>query len=454
MKQYALFAASAIVALAACSKTEVKPQTPEPPVDENSPVAVQFGVSSADATISTKAVGPVDDSWNGKQTLYVYSFAKAAEALDYTTAVPFIDNISASSPASGTSGKIDVLNPNPDGEGTPGQTPEPFYYNNDLIYDFYGYHMDDAWADGAAIDDYAAVTVDADNPVPVKKEAGRIYIPFLINGSQDLMVAKADAQADFEKATNETFKGEATNVKYVYSAYAARRGVQPTLTFQHVLARFNFSVLTGGSDADELMVESVAIKSRYKGNLVVVANMTGVEPDLTDPRGLGELSEGVTDLFLQEYSTTSGDLQAFTPYQIPEYDAETATNNVAQPIGNGSSILAVPGVESYTLTVKLKYNETAAETHTTPVEPIVMSLDATALKNGSDPANATEFEAGKEYNVTIKVIGPKEVQITADLKPWTPGGEVVIDPDQPPTVPGADDNEQGGGTEPEPEPGA
>ena len=453
MKKYALFAAAALVALAACSKTEVKPQTPEPPVDENSPVAVQFGVSSADATISTKAVGPVDDSWNGKQTLYVYSFAKAAEALDYTTAVPFIDNISASSPASGASGKIDVLNPNPDGKGTPGQTPEPFYYNNDLIYDFYGYHMDDAWADGTAVDDYMSFTVDADNPVPVKKEAGRIYIPFLINGSQDLMVAKADAQTDFAKATDDTFKGEATNVQYVYSAYAARRGVQPTLTFQHVLARFNFRVLTGGSDADELMVESVAIESRYKGNLVVVANMTGTEPDLTDSRGLGELSEDVTDLFLQEYSA-SGDLQAFTPYQIPEYDAETTTNNVAQPIGNGSSILAVPDVESYTLTVNLKYNDTASETHTTPVEPIVMSLNAKALMNGSDPANATEFEAGKEYNVTIKVIGPKEVQITADLNPWTPGGEVVIDPDQPPTVPGADDEEQGGGTTPEPEPGA
>ena len=46
MKKYALFAAAALVALAACSKNEVKPQTPETPVDDDSPVAVQFGVAS------------------------------------------------------------------------------------------------------------------------------------------------------------------------------------------------------------------------------------------------------------------------------------------------------------------------------------------------------------------------------------------------------------------------
>ena len=447
MKKIAMITAAVIGMLAACTKTEVKTQVPEPPVNDDSPVAVQFGVGYSDATISTRSVGPVDDTWNAKQTLYVYSFAKEASALDYSTAEPFIDNIGATSPATGASGTIEVLNPDPLGDSTPGQTPEPFYYNNDLIYDFYGYHMDDAWADGASVDEYATVTIDADNPVPVKKETDRIYIPFLINGSQDLMIAKADPSVDFPKATDPTFASEPTNVQYVYSAYAARRGVQPTLTFEHQLARFNFSVISGGSEADDLMVESVAIESRYKGNLVVVANTTGTAPDIVDPRGIADVSDDVTDLYLQEYDE-SGNLRAFQPYQIETYDSETPGNNTAKPIGNGSSILAIPDVASYQLTVKLKYNDTASESNTTPLESIVMPLNAKDLKNGEDSAGATQFEAGKEYNVTVRVIGPKEVEITASLRPWENGGNVTIDPDDPPTIPSEDTEDEGDVTEP------
>ena len=433
MKKYALFAAAALVALAACSKNEVKPQTPETPVDDDSPVAVQFGVASASASIDTRSVGPVDDNWNGKQTLYVYSFARADTPLDYTAAEAFIDNIAADSPASGTSGKIEVLNPDPKDDGSEGQTPEPFYYNNELIYDFYGYHMDDAWATGDTPDNYTSANpLVAQDPVP---EKDRIYVRFLINGSQDLMIAKADPSVDFLKATDDKFKGDPNNVQYVYSAYAARRGVQPTLTFEHLLARFNFSVVSGGADADNVMVESVAIESRYKGNLVVVANTTGTDPDIVDPRGLADLSENTTDLFLQQYNEESGDLEAFEAFQVPTYVSDGA--NTAQAIGNGASILAVPGVASYWLTVQLKYNEAASATNTTPIEAIHMELKAEELKNGVDSANATEFEAGKEYNVTIKVIGPKEVEITADLKPWEDGGSVTIDPDTPPTLPSA-----------------
>lgn len=432
MKKYALFAAAALVALAACSKNEVKPQTPETPVDDDSPVAVQFGVASASASIDTRSVGPVDDKWNGKQKLYVYSFAKAAAPLDYTAAEAFIDNIAADSPASGTSGKIEVLNPYPKGDTSEGQTPEPFYYNNDLIYDFYGYHMDDAWATGDTPDDYTiANPLQPQAPEP---ETDRIYVRFLINGSQDLMIAKADPSVDFPNATDNEFKGDPNNVQYVYSAYAARRGVQPTLKFEHLLARFNFSVVSGGADADDVMVESVAIESRYKGNLVVVANTTGTDPDIVDPRGLADLSENTTKLFLQQYKD-NGELEAFKAFQVPTYVSDGA--NTAQPIGNGASILAVPGVASYWLTVQLKYNEAASATNTTPIDAIHMELKAEELKNGEDSANATEFEAGKEYNVTIRVIGPKKVEITADLKPWEDGGSVTIDPDDKPELPSA-----------------
>ena len=443
MKQYALFAASAIVALAACSKTEVKPQTPEPPVDENSPVAVQFGVSAPlSASVATKSYGPLDE-WNEQKSLYIYSFAKQADNIDYSTATPFIDNVFADAPATGET-VLDVTNP-----AYPG---EPFYYNDDLIYDFYGYYVDDAWATGTAVDDYATVPVDnVTNLAPVKKETSRIYIPFLINGSQDLMIAKADAQADFEKTTDETFKGDPTNVQYVYSAYAARRGVQPNLKFEHQLARFNFIIKSKSESANKLQVESVGIESKYKGDLVVVANTD-------EERGILNTSE--TKALLPLMYNNNGTLEEFEPVPVNDLTGSEATGETEeQPLGNGSGIMVIPGEESYNITIGLGYDPAAFAPDAVPDTPIAPIETTVYFKNVTRPdeaATSDVFLKGEQYTITIYIIGPQEVEISAEVTEWLDGGSTVIDPDQPPTVPGADDEEQGGGTtpEPEPEPGA
>ena len=55
---------------------------------------------------------------------------------------------------------------------------EPFYYVTGKYYDFYGYHIDDA-AKGEPV-----------------KAATSVSVPFELNGSQDLMLAKADQQTD------------------------------------------------------------------------------------------------------------------------------------------------------------------------------------------------------------------------------------------------------------------
>lgn len=430
MKQYALFAASAIVALAACSKTEVKPQTPEPPVDENSPVAVQFGVNAPVASVSTKATGSVGDVagennvWNG-QPLYILGFDR--NITDFTNAAStnpeqagraFIWNVKATAPApdpsseppvaATASGIIDVWNPDPDGDpDTPAPaegSEEPFYYQGNTVYDFYGYHVDDAWATVTS-----GTYTPSDEPVTPTAEANRIYVPFVIDGGQDLMIAKADPAYDIEGT-------EVQNPANAYSAYAARRDVQPTLTFKHQLARFTFEVVAGSESANTIQVDSIKLRSRTTGNLVVVGTedvILGIaDTTATDPTAWMELRQ----------RNATGSLEALQPVKLTDYSEDSAT-----PQTIGESILAMPGVAEYDL--RVVFDDTRPEV-TTPVEPQVYKLTAATLTGAG--ADATKFEAGKSYKVTIKVYGLEKVEITAALQAWEDGGSTVIDPDDPP----------------------
>lgn len=430
MKQYALFAASAIVALAACSKTEVKPQTPEPPVDENSPVAVQFGVNAPVASVSTKATGSVGDVagennvWNG-QPLYILGFDR--NITDFTNAAStnpeqagraFIWNVKATAPApdpsseppvaATASGIIDVWNPDPDGDpDTPAPaegSEEPFYYQGNTVYDFYGYHVDDAWATVTS-----GTYTPSDEPVTPTVEANRIYVPFVIDGGQDLMIAKADPAYDIEGT-------EVQNPANAYSAYAARRDVQPTLTFKHQLARFTFEVVAGSESANTIQVDSIKLRSRTTGNLVVVGTedvILGIaDTTAIDPTAWMELRQ----------RNATGSLEALQPVKLTDYSEDSAT-----PQTIGESILAMPGVAEYDL--RVVFDDTRPEV-TTPVEPQVYKLTAATLTGAG--ADATKFEAGKSYKVTIKVYGLEKVEITAALQAWVDGGSTVIDPDDPP----------------------
>ena len=433
MKKIAMITAAALGVLAACSKTEVKPQQPETPVDDTAPVAVQFGLAAPQSTVSTKASGTVggitDDTnvWNG-QTVYVMGFVRSTE--DFTNAATdaFIWNIKAvatASPDDGSKAPLEVLNPNPDPDASGQQTPEPFYFQGDEVYDFYGYYIDDAYLDE---EDSPA------DPVPVS-EASRIYVPFTINGGQALMVAMADP-ADDIKGT------EVKNPANAYSAYAARRGVQPTLPFEHQLARFTFEIVPGSASANTIQVESIKIQSKTKGNLVVVGENRGIQ-DVD--------AESVAWLSLMQKSVDSpapGALEPLTPVAPATFKAEP--DAIQDTVSVGESIMVIPGEATYDLEYTLRSSDDAV---TTPIATQNWTLDAAALVNKDNTnISATKFEAGKSYKVTIKIYGLEKVEITASLQGWEDGGNIVVDPDQPPagndSDPDAgDDSENTGGTE-------
>ena len=385
-KLYVYVALAAMGVMAACSKNDnVDPQGNggNTVIDDNSPVAVELGVSGVNLDVNvtpkSKAAGALD-TWNS-QALYIYAFDRTED--DFTT-VAFIDNVQGTAPAASTPdpqpgdtlGVITLTNP-----AYPG---EPFYYSGSTVYDFYGYYIDDAAVESA---------VSAGAVVPTET-ATSIYVPFRINGTQDLMVAKADPAVDVKGAT------ETVESTRAYSAYAARRGVQPTLRFRHLLSRFNFEIKPGAASADNVTVDSIALVSKVEGELVVVSANA-------EDLGLNNIVEGTLDTLCLPGIAAEG-------VKTATFDAESDKDNQT-PTVVGTNLLVIPGETSYELLVWL-----SNDNGDSPIAPQVAQVTL--------PGSAT-FDAGKVYTVTIMIYGLESVEVSASLTGWQDGGDITIDPD-------------------------
>lgn len=394
MKKIFTFCA-AVAMFAACAK-----ETPKSSVDgisapaENAEAASVLFKSNVTASVQAKAQGGVD-AWNGHQNLYVYGFQRQAEAIDYSTADPFIDNVSAVSPLKDAeSNAIAVLD----------KDNKPFYYNGNFTYDFYGYYVDDLVAE------------------PEAREDG-IYVPLTLTGGEDIMIAKSVPSVDVQKAKDAGVftGGDSWKDAYAYSAYAARRGVQPSLTFKHQLVRFTFQI-TSGSDFEttgdldkNLFVKGLTISARNTADLCVAGKTTG----------LVNIGEELAELSL--CSLVDETLVEMVTYEVPDKDADI------EPGSNvlGESLMVIPNdtpaegaVDSYSITLEM---EQAGKTIDYPVDLKFSSVQGA-------PEGQTQFTAGYSYRVTVKVYGLEQVELSAELEPWVPGGDIVIDTDDAPEV--------------------
>ena len=372
MKKLLLFATAFAILLTGCTKNALEQDV----LDDGNPVPVRFNVMSPSSSL-TKSTGAVESSWK-QQALYIYGFDRAET--DFTN-TPFINNVQATAPDGSASGSITVQNDAVSGGA------EPFYYVAKKNYDFYGYYIDDA------------KDTETNGGLPVQ-EPTRVYVPFVINGSQDLMLAKADQTADIQKV------GASITEDRAYSAYAARRNVHPSLKFQHQLARFTFEIVAGAASGNNVNVDYIKVESKHKGNLVVVG--TG--------RGIADVTEDIGTFTLQEINP-EGNAQNLTPVKPNIYKPEKDN-----PKKIGESIMVIPGETSYNLKIKTSQDGTNTDI---PEQEWTINIDDV---NGK-PEGATKFDAGYSYKITILIYGLEEVKFTAELEPWVDGGDLILDED-------------------------
>ena len=413
------FALAAAGMLTACSNDDTLGGNGEQNVSEQQ---IRLGVASSKVqTRGTGTVGGMTDAenvWAG-QTLWVYMLQKGSMDLAYYKA-PAVGTTAAAETEVFNNKKFNAPNAADNTKSGLATTADGTiaYYPVSGNYDFWGYRVDDA----VAGDPVVKLVNDAGDEVAADQATKRV-VDIKIDGSQDIMAGKAAPSTD-EVAKLGNYADN------FYSAYAARKGVQPNITFNHLLTRFTFEVRAGskataglpaGGNTDAVKVTGVSVDSKTTGTLTVAYT--------------GE-TKAAADLL-----TFTGDASALT---LKQRDAALADNNAplvalepvsltwtddAATIGDvikvGEALLVAPGQTEYPLTIALSQDvlQKVGETKVT----MPLEQKATIKMDG-----VKAFEPGKSYKVTITVYGLEEIKVTATLVPWVDGGSIDIDDDRNP----------------------
>lgn len=417
MKKMFFFALAAAGMLTACSNEDTLGGNGEQNVSEQQ---IRLGVASSKVqTRGTGTVGGMTDTenvWAG-QTLWVYMLQKGSmelalyksPAVGATAAAEteVFNNKKFTAPTTVTSGLATTA------DGTIA------YYPVSGNYDFWGYRVDDTVAGGTP----TVKTVNDNGDEVAADQATKRVVDITIDGSQDIMAGKAAPSNDEVTALG----GYADNF---YSAYAARKGVQPNITFNHLLTRFTFEVRAGskataglpaGGNTDAVKVTGVSVDSKTTGTLTVA--YTGATKEAAD---LLTFTGAASPLTLKQRSTTAADnneaLVALEPVSLTWTDDAATIGDVLKV---GEALLVAPGETEYPLTIALSQDvlQKVGETKVT----MPLEQKATIKMDGTKT-----FEPGKSYKVTITVYGLEDIRVTATLVPWADGGSIDIDDDRNP----------------------
>ena len=421
MKKMFFFALAAAGMLTACSNDDTLGGNGEQNVSEQQ---IRLGVASSKVqTRGTGTVGGMTDAenkWAG-QTLWVYMLQKGSMDLAYyktpadaaaaAVGTAVFDNKEFKAPNTAAS-TVSGLATTADGAIA--------YYPVSGNYDFWGYRVDDAVTGKPDVK-----LVDDNGDEVAADQATKRVVDIKINGSQDIMAGKAVPSAD--EVTKLGNYGE-----NFYSAYAARKGVQPNITFNHLLTRFTFEVRAGSKatagagasgNTEAVRVQGISVESLTDGKLTVA--YTGATKEAAD---LLTFTGNASPLKLQQRATGAADnnVPLVTLEEVPLTWPADANATVGDVLPVGEALLVAPGQTEYPLTIdlaqKVKKNTSDADK-----EDRALEQKATIKMDGTKT-----FEPGKSYKVTITVYGLEEIEVTATLVPWADGGSIDIDDDRDP----------------------
>ena len=388
-------------------------------------IKIGMGVQANVATRGTGTVGAVGEKENtwANQTVNVYMLNKGTLELAKFGEDPIYNNTVLTTPDGNASGIATELDKD-------GVAQYKYYPTTKTAFDFWGYRLDDANDTTATDQDGSATAAAIKNNKFVPYTSGdSLLIGFKIDGTQDIMAGKAVPTED------EIIKcGGKDNI---YSAFAARRDVQPNIKFEHLLSRLNFQVLDGKktetTDKDKAVkVTGITVKSKATGKLVIayqgevttfanVSDQLIVDKDADSEKDAALLKE--LKVMQRDGSNLNANLVALQPV-TPKWN-----NGMAMATQVGEALLAIPA-KKYEITINLeqKVQVKGDKDHPTPDDYQIKKYTYTAdLKNTVNQEKG--FEPGYSYNVTITVYGLSEIVITTTLIPWKDGGNIEMNPE-------------------------
>lgn len=419
MKRIFLYAMMAAGVLASCSQSENDGLPESGDIVDLSPSADAILISAVSPSVSvttssTRSSGSVgadgtvlSNVWSG-QELHIFAFQKNVETgktigekiTTDVTKLPFYDKVGiADNEAKVALRWKDNLR---------------LYFPRSGAYDFFGYYADDALTGAPQVG------------------ANTLYAPFTIDGSHDLMIAKA-VLTDDDKALEGFIEADWNKA---YSSYTARKGVQPTMKFEHLLTRLVFKVQgMGNAHPENVYVKAVRVKSKATGKLVFA---------YVEDTDKGAIFDGeLVDLSLQE--RRSGTMQPLDADVTVDEANLPSTKDEAGLLGNypasvkgsaeatviGEALLVEPS-EKYEIEVDVVqyYHANGELIPSTESRKYTYkeTLNATdVVKEDAEPI--TKFAASASYNVTIQVYGLEAIKLTAELGEWVSGGDIIVNPE-------------------------
>lgn len=428
--------------------------------DENfSDEARQAGVSESDlakielllgnaGTRGTGTVGGIVGStankWGGQQfNVYMLNKGTLDIAKDADNNVIYENTVfTAPNELAGVDENTPAMQVTPSTDGSLVVESNVSYFPQDGNYDFWAYRLDGAQGSNVP-------AVDGDS----------MMVDFVIDGSQDIMIAKAKPNVAENNINPETGIGDGTygtqNVpeSRVFSAYSVRRGVKPMLKFEHQLARLTFKVTgskelsnraadaetslkdtaTTGRNEFAILVTDIILKSKNTGSLMVAHTK-----DYT-PYSRIHWTGATGDLSLKQrgYSFTHADVRwisAYTDAGVKTFSCNCTETYSANSIVYPSQAvderkglpIAANGVEAGTLSNTELQGYYFPHIHTAP-EPVALSVNANLDKldpvapvwtaNGATQYATPVGEAllvapQKSYELTLKTIQKVPDQVT------------------------------------------
>lgn len=390
-------------------------------------IKIGMGVQANVATRGTGTVGAVGEKENtwANQTVNVYMLNKGTLDLAKFGEDPIYENTVLTTPADNASGIAT--------EFVEGVAQYKYYPTTKTAFDFWGYRLDDA-NKATGIEDQAGT----DSKVAVKNgeffpyiSGDSLLIGFNIDGTQDIMAGKAvPTEEDIRKCD-----GEAN----IYSAFAARRDVQPNIKFEHLLSRLNFQVLDGKktetTDEDKAVkVTGITVKSKATGKLVIAyQGETTTFANVSDQLIVDKDADSEKDAALLKELKVMQRESASSPLTDKLVGLKPVTpawnNGMAMATQVGEALLAIPA-DKYEITINLEQRVQVKGDKKNPTPDDYQTKEYTYnadLKNTVNPEKG--FEPGYSYNVTITVYGLSEIVITTTLTPWKDGGNIEMNPE-------------------------
>lgn len=413
MKKYLFIALATAGMLSSCSSDDIVSNGVNPG-NEESRQQILIGLGQT-VTRGTGTVGgfadDTDNKWN-KQVVNIYMLNRNTMELavfdPLTDKTPLYDNMTFFTP--------DLLQ-----TGRAYATDDSIkYYPTQGKFDFWAYRLDDA------------VTA---TPNPVR-ETDSIYVDFTIDGSQDVMVAKAvPSLADTTKLTPTEGANAGVFQDRAFSAYAARNGVQPDLKFRHLLSRLTFDVIPGSANTIDpltpVIVDRIDVLSPATGRLTIAAlgDSKGekqaikwnAELDTLTLMQRPDLAPGATkndSLPLVAFQSVT--LANRGDYQTP---GDASTPFVGDTVRVGEALLVAPEVTEYEILVYL-HQPTRQTNGSSTTEDVPFSYKDVIKLTANAP-----FKAGYSYNVQIKLYGLQDIQVTTTLGKWLEGETISLIPE-------------------------